>query len=135
MRSPGSPPRQRPAPFRALRVRNYRLFFIGQILSVIGTWTQNTAIAWIVLQGRSSSVDLGAIVALQFLPLLLLGVWAGAIADRIGFQPGDAILQIGARAVKNSRDFSSALGEVRPGSDTVMLVVRGQYSYYVTIPL
>ena len=50
-------------------------------------------------------------------------------------RPGDAILQIGARAVKNSRDFTSALGEIRPGSDTVMLVVRGQYSYYVTVPL
>ncbi|MGD9752687.1 MAG: MFS transporter [Acidimicrobiia bacterium] len=82
VRRSGSPPRTRPAPFRALRVRNYRLFFVGQILSVIGTWTQNTAIAWIVLQGRESSVDLGAIVALQFLPLLVLGVWAGAIADR-----------------------------------------------------
>lgn len=75
-------PRVRPAPFRALRVRNYRLFFIGQILSVIGTWTQATAIAWIVLRQNPSSVGLGLIVALQFTPLLLLGAWAGAIADR-----------------------------------------------------
>lgn len=74
--------RRRPAPFRALRTRNYRLFFTGQILSVIGTWTQNTAIAWIVLRRTESSVALGVIVALQFLPLLLLGAWAGAIADR-----------------------------------------------------
>lgn len=59
----------------------------------------------------------------------------GGIADRIGFQMGDAILQIGARAIKNSRDFAAALGEIRPGNDTVMLVVRGQYSYYVTVPL
>ena len=79
MRTTGRP---RPAPFRALKVRNYRLFFIGQILSVIGTWTQNTAIAWIVLRGGSSSFDLGLIVALQFTPLLVLGAWAGAIADR-----------------------------------------------------
>ena len=76
-------PRRRPAPFRALRVRNYRLFFTGQILSVIGTWTQNTAIAWIVLRQESgSAVGLGVIVALQFTPLLLFGAWAGAIADR-----------------------------------------------------
>lgn len=59
----------------------------------------------------------------------------GTIADRIGFQPGDAVLQIGARAVRSTSDFNKALGEIRPGSDTVMLVVRGQYSYYVTIPL
>lgn len=59
----------------------------------------------------------------------------GSIGERIGFQPGDAVLQIGARAVRSTSDFNKALGEIRPGSDTVMLVVRGQYSYYVTIPL
>jgi len=69
----------------------------------------------------------GAAVVRRVLP--------GGIAERIGFQPGDAILQIGARAIKSSRDFATALGELRPGSDTVMLVVRGQFSYYVTIPL
>ncbi len=72
----------RPAPFRALRLRNYRLFFTGQVLSVIGTWTQNTAVAWIVLRQDNSALSLGLIVALQFTPLLLLGAWAGAIADR-----------------------------------------------------
>lgn len=72
----------RPAPFRALRLRNYRLFFTGQILSLIGTSTQNTAVAWIVLRQDDSALSLGLIVALQFTPLLLLGAWAGAIADR-----------------------------------------------------
>jgi serine protease Do len=67
--------------------------------------------------------------------VLVRRVLAGGIGERIGFQPGDAILQIGARAVRNSRDYATALGELRPGSDTVMLVVRGQYSYYITIPL
>ena len=60
---------------------------------------------------------------------------AGSVAERIGFQPGDAVLQIGAHAVRSVADFTTALGELRPGSDTVMLVVRGQYSYYVTVPL
>lgn len=67
--------------------------------------------------------------------VLVRRVLPGGIADRIGFQPGDAILQIGARGIKNTRDFAAALGEIRPGNDTVMLVVRGQYSYYVTVPL
>ena len=58
----------------------------------------------------------------------------GSVSDRIGFQPGDAILQIGARQVRSATDFYGALGEIRPGTDTVMLVVRGQSSYYVTIP-
>jgi serine protease Do len=62
-------------------------------------------------------------------------VQGGSVADRIGFQAGDAILQLGTRSIRSSRDFAAALGEIRPGSDTVFLVVRGQYSYYVTVPL
>jgi predicted MFS family arabinose efflux permease len=69
--------------FRALRVRNYRLFFLGQVLSVIGTWTQATAVGWIVLRETHDSTGLGLVVALQFLPLLLFGAYAGTVADRI----------------------------------------------------
>jgi serine protease Do len=65
---------------------------------------------------------------------LVQRVSQGAIADRIGFQPGDAILQIGAKQVRSATDFYSAIGEIRPGTDTVMLVFRGQASYYVTVP-
>ena len=54
------------------------------------------------------------------------------IRDR--FQPGDAILQMGARQIRSASDFYTALGEIRPGTDTVMLVFRGQASYYVTVP-
>jgi len=72
---------ERAGPFRALRVRGYRLLFIGQVLSVIGTWTQNIAIAWIVLRDTHSASSLGVVVALQFVPLLVLGAWAGTIAD------------------------------------------------------
>jgi MFS family permease len=69
--------------FRAMRVRNYRLFFAGQVLSVIGTWTQATAVGWIVLRETHDSTGLGIVVALQFLPLLVLGAYAGTLADRI----------------------------------------------------
>ena len=67
--------------------------------------------------------------------VMIRRVTPGSVTERIGFQPGDAILQIGARQVRSVTDFNTALGEVRPGSDTVMLVVRGGYSYYVTVPL
>ena len=60
-----------------MRVRNYRLFFAGQVLSVIGTWTQATAVGWIVLRETHDSTGLGIVVALQFLPLLLFGAYAG----------------------------------------------------------
>ncbi len=65
---------------------------------------------------------------------LVQRVAQASIADRIGFQPGDAILQIGARQIRSAADFYTALGEIRPGTDTVMLVFRGQTSYYVTVP-
>jgi serine protease Do len=67
--------------------------------------------------------------------VLVRRVSDGTIGERIGFLPGDAVLQIGTRAVRSVNEFNSALGEIRPGSDTVILVVRGQYSYYVTVPL
>ncbi len=81
--TPEGAPRGSGSPFRALRVRNYRIYFVGSVLSIAGTWTQNVAVAWIVLQETKSSSALGLIVALQFAPLLLLGAWAGSIADRI----------------------------------------------------
>jgi len=68
--------------FAALKVRNFRLYFIGQLISVSGTWMQSLAQGWLVLQITGSSVDLGIAVALQFLPMLLLGSYGGLIADR-----------------------------------------------------
>lgn len=68
--------------FRSLRVRNYRLFFAGQLVSVSGTWMQQVAQSWLVLTLTDSGFDLGVTVALQFLPMLLFGMWGGVIADR-----------------------------------------------------
>ncbi len=62
--------------------RNFRLFFVGQIVSVTGTWMQSVAAAWLVLQLTGSSVALGIQLALNFGPILLLGAWAGLLADR-----------------------------------------------------
>jgi len=68
--------------FAALKVRNFRLYFIGQLISMSGTWMQSVAQGWLVLQITGSSVDLGIAVALQFVPMLLLGSYGGLIADR-----------------------------------------------------
>jgi MFS family permease len=68
--------------FRSLRIRNYRLFIIGQLISVTGTWMQTVAQTWLVVDLTGSGVDLGVTVALQFLPMLLFGLWGGALADR-----------------------------------------------------
>jgi MFS family permease len=62
--------------------RNFRLFFIGQAISVTGTWMQMVATAWLVLRLTGSGVALGVETALAFGPILVLGAWAGVIADR-----------------------------------------------------
>src|SRR3954454_2276660 len=64
-----------------LATRNYRLYFAGQLISVPGTWLQTVAQAWLVLQLTPSGGALGITVALQALPVLILGPWAGAVAD------------------------------------------------------
>jgi MFS family permease len=69
--------------FRSLRVRNYRLFAAGQIVSNTGTWMQRVAQDWLVLNlSHSSGTALGITTGLQFLPLLLFGLYGGVIADR-----------------------------------------------------
>jgi MFS family permease len=69
--------------FSSLAVPNYRRFFIGQAISLIGTWMQTTAQAWLVLTLTRSAGDLGIVVALQTLPVLILGPYGGVIADRV----------------------------------------------------
>ncbi len=69
--------------FSSLRIRNYRLYFTAQLISVSGTWMQTVAQSWLVLHLTGSGVDLGIVVGLQFLPMLLFGPVGGLVADRI----------------------------------------------------
>jgi MFS family permease len=68
--------------FSSLRVRNFRLFIGGQLISTTGTWMQFTAGPWLVLQLSHSGTMLGLDAALQFVPMMLAGLWGGVIADR-----------------------------------------------------
>lgn len=75
---------RRIAMFRSLSIRNYRLYALGQLLSNPGTWMQRIAQDWLVLQlSGGSGVALGMTTALQFLPMLLFGLWGGAMVDRM----------------------------------------------------
>lgn len=69
--------------FSSLHVRNYRLYYIGQIISTTGTFMQSIAQAWLVLKLTNSGAALGLATALQYLPILLLGPYGGIMADRI----------------------------------------------------
>jgi MFS family permease len=68
--------------FRSLSNRNARLFFAGLMFSNIGSWLQLTATSFLLYRLTGNSVDLGINAALQFLPMLVFGAWAGALADR-----------------------------------------------------
>ncbi|HEX7132596.1 MAG TPA: MFS transporter, partial [Iamia sp.] len=68
--------------FRSLHVRNFRLFFSGQLISQTGTWMTMVAQTLLVLKLTDSGVAIGLLTAFQFGPVLLLGAWAGSIADR-----------------------------------------------------
>jgi MFS family permease len=81
-------PLKRPEPafshvFASLRVRNYRLFWTSQLISLTGTWMQVLGQSWLVLSLTHSPQALGIVTMLQFLPLTLLVLFAGVIADRV----------------------------------------------------
>ncbi|MCU1353374.1 MAG: arabinose efflux permease family protein [Acidimicrobiales bacterium] len=82
--------------FVSLHVRNFRLFFTGQLISQAGTWLTMVAQTLLVLKLTNSGIALGLLTACQFGPVLLLGAWAGAVADRADKRRFLTMLQAGA---------------------------------------
>ncbi len=85
--------------FRSLEHRNARLFFLGLSLSNIGSWIQMTAVSLLVYQRTGKATDVGITLLCQFLPMLVLGVWAGAIADRVDKRKMTMLTQSGQAAL------------------------------------
>lgn len=97
--------------------RNYRLFFTGQVISVSGTWMQNVALAWLVVELTSSPIAVGALAFCRFIPFTVFGLVAGVVADRID----NRRLVIGTQAA--SMALSAILATlVLTGSETLWLV-------------
>lgn len=69
--------------FAPLRERNFAIYLSGQAVSLVGTWLQVTAQGWVVWQLSGSAAALGVVASVASLPLLVLGPFAGAIADRV----------------------------------------------------
>ncbi|MER6130606.1 MFS transporter [Streptomyces sp. BV286] len=82
-----SAPKTRSSMFSSLKIRNYRLFFTGQVVSNTGTWMQRIAQDWLVLSLTGSSAAVGFTTALQFLPMLLFGLYGGVLVDRLPKRP------------------------------------------------
>src|SRR5689334_20540270 len=71
------------AAFRSLRHRNFRLFFGGQLVSLIGTWMQMVAQSWLVLKLTDSSIMLGVVSFASYLPILVVALFAGVVVDHV----------------------------------------------------
>jgi MFS family permease len=132
--------------FRSLHNRNYRVYFIGQTISVSGTWMQQLAQVWLILElTNRNGTAVGLVTAFQFLPMLLFGSWGGVLADRFdkrnllfGTQIAAAILAVvlgiivttGTAAVWNVYVMSVLLGFVNvvdnPARQTFVLEMVGQ---------
>jgi MFS family permease len=69
--------------FRALRHRNFRLYWVGQMVSLIGTWMQSVAQGWLMHRLTSSALMLGLLTFITFLPVMFFALWAGVIIDRV----------------------------------------------------
>jgi len=99
--------------FRSMSVRNYRLYFAGQLISTTGTWMQQIAQAWLVLQLTGSGVALGVLVALQFAPVLVAGAWGGVVADRVDKRRLLVGTQVAAGTLALVLGAVTALGDVQ----------------------
>lgn len=111
--------------FRALRVRNYRLFWIGQLISLTGSWMQTTAQSWLVLQLTGSAFALGLVTTLQFLPIMLLSLFGGVITDRFAKQRVILVTQIAALAQAAIFGTLVATGAIQLWHVYVLAAIQG----------
>jgi MFS family permease len=82
--------------FDALRIRNYRFYWFGQLVAFTGRWMQTTALAWLVIELTRSPLAIGLVTTFQFLPLMALSLFGGVIADRFPKHRLILIMQIAA---------------------------------------
>jgi len=111
--------------FSALKVPNFRRYYIGQAISMIGTWMQSVAQSWLVYVLTHSATDLGLVVALQTLPVLLLGPYGGVIADRVDKRRLMVVLQSAMGVQALVLGLLAVTGAVRYWQILVLAVVLG----------
>ena len=69
--------------FSALEVHNFRMLFLGQVISLTGTWMQSVGLSWLALELTGSTVAIGLVTTVQFLPMMIFGLFGGVLADRL----------------------------------------------------
>ncbi len=105
--------------FAALANPNYRKFFAGQAISLVGTWIQSVAIAWLILEITGSPASIGLAVALQFLPVLVFGPYGGVIVDRVN--------------KRNLLIVTQALAGIQAGLLAILVLTDSANIFYVLV--
>ncbi len=111
--------------FSALQIPNYRRFFIGQSTSLVGTWMQSVAQGWLVFTLTRSATALGFTIAVQTLPVMLLGPYGGVIADRVNKRRLMVALQTAMGAQALVLGVLTITGAVRFWEVCVLAVILG----------
>src|SRR5438034_9598956 len=111
--------------FRALRHRNFGLFWTGQLVSLIGTWMQSVAQGWLMHRLTSSAFMLGLLGFCQFAPVLVFSLWAGVIADRVDKRRLLLITQSLAMAQALAMALVTSMGVVQPWMVLVLALIFG----------
>jgi MFS family permease len=111
--------------FASLKVPNYRRYYGGQAISMIGTWMQMTAQAWLVLTLTHSSTALGGVIALQTIPVLLLAPYGGVLADRMNKRRVMIALQSAMGLQALALGLLTITGAVRVWEIGVLAVILG----------
>lgn len=112
-------------PFHALRHRNFRLFFIGQFVSLVGSWMQVVTQGWLVLELSNSPFQVGLVTALEALPILLLTLYGGVLADRVDKRRALMYLQVGMLLESLVLTVLTATGHISVVSIGVLATVLG----------
>jgi MFS family permease len=117
---------------RSLRHRNYRLYYLGQLVSMNGTWMQNVAQAWLVYSMTQSSLMLGLVAFFGLLPMLLFGLIGGVLADRISRRRLLIAAQVLAMAQALSLGLLTVAGLVQVWHIIVLAVLLGLVQAFET---
>jgi MFS family permease len=111
--------------FSALKHRNYRLFFFGQLTSLVGTWMQNVAQSWLVYQLTDSPLYLGIVSFSSAIPILLLSLWAGVVVDRVAKRRLLLVTQTCAMTLAFVLAADVSLGWVQPWHVVILAFLLG----------
>jgi len=116
--------------FRALRHRNFRLFWTGQLVSLVGTWMQSVAQGWLMHRLTDSPLMLGLLGFCQFMPVTLLSLWAGVIADRVDRRRLLIITQSCALLQAVALATLTSTGHITPGMLLVLAFCFGVFNAF-----